>query len=507
MGENKCIIFGRVSSDQQDLTSQEKDLLAEAVRQGYSHANIIYIMHKESAVKLSILEREGLNQLMSAVRNDKLIDCCIIHEISRLTRRPKDLYEIRDFLIERKIQLICLKPYFQLLDKSTGKLSESANLLIGLYSSMIENEGYIRKERLKRGKDQARKNGRFLGGYVRFGYALDPDGHLVPDAEKADIVRTMFRMYADGYNVSYIREYLHKLNINKRNETILNMLNCDKYIDLIGQELWVKVCEVRKSKTSCGKTRSWSFAEQLIKCPKCGRTMMVWSKNYKCYGRRYNYDDEKGCDCTATITRKRMDALLFNASLTVHNMQIINGNEERKESIKNEMDEFPKKLENAERRVKAVEHKMEKVSDSYISGLINKEKMLAQRDKLVDEKVKAEMDVKKIHAEYKMLQMELDTLENDLLFKKCISQEEWLNLGKEKIYEYVHKYIEKVELDDLGDNKKIVKIYPFKWTGKKEFKYKLSGRGRTFRVIEEIEGGVELDYSRDKWYLIDFSQK
>lgn len=501
----KCILFGRVSTEVQDLTSQINDLTAEATRLGYAHANIINIMKKESAVKLSNDEREGVAELKQVIEENPDVNCVIIHEISRLARRPKDMYEIRDWLLEKRIQVICLKPYFRMMDEMTGRVSESANLLLGIYASIIENEGFIRKERLKRGKNQARKNGKFLGGHVRFGFALDHEKRIIADEKggTAELVRSMFRMYADGYNISYIREFLNKNGVKKRNETIINMISCDKYIDLIGEDLWQKVQEVKKSKTLVGKERSWSFGEKLLKCPKCGRTMKIWSKNYKCYGRAYNYTDD-GCDCTVTITRKRLDSILFNCSLGCHNIIIINGSEERKDEIEKELQEIPKLMEITLKELDKLSKKMERVADNYIAGIINKDKMLKNRDKLFAEKVKLEMQKQKYEADEKLLKNEIKSIESDLLFSKCVSQEEWFALGKEKIYEYVHKYIERVELTGEGENKTVI-VYPYKWVNKKPFKFFLSGRGRTYKIIEEIDG-VQYDWSADKWHLIDFGK-
>ena len=92
--QTKCILFSRVSTLQQSLESQTDSIKNEALRLGYNENNLILIEQKESAVKLDIEERIGIQQLKHYIENDKNIDCVIVYEISRLARRPKILYEI-----------------------------------------------------------------------------------------------------------------------------------------------------------------------------------------------------------------------------------------------------------------------------------------------------------------------------------------------------------------------------------------------------------------------------
>lgn len=121
----------------------------------------ILIEIKESAVTLDTEERQGIRIMKETILNDDNIDSVIIYEISRLSRRPKVLYEVRDWLIERNINLICLKPYMKMLED--GKLSQTTNLLFSLFGSIAESEGYIRKERMKRGKKAKKAAGKYIG--------------------------------------------------------------------------------------------------------------------------------------------------------------------------------------------------------------------------------------------------------------------------------------------------------------------------------------------------------
>ena len=133
---DKCICFNRVSTVSQDIEQQKDIVYNECIKDGFLPENIIIISHKESAIKLSIQEREGIQELMNYINTDPNITSVYVYEISRISRQAKMLYEIRDFLIEKHIQLIVLKPYLKLLDID-GNISQAASILFSIFTSII----------------------------------------------------------------------------------------------------------------------------------------------------------------------------------------------------------------------------------------------------------------------------------------------------------------------------------------------------------------------------------
>ena len=195
MSNKKCIILSRVSTEQQDLIQQTNAVKEEAKKQGYTEENIIIIEDKESAVKLSEEERNGLNSLKSYIINDPTIDCVFTYEISRISRQAKIVFSIRDFLINHNVQLIVMNPYFKML-KDDGTLSETSNIFFGIFASMAENEGYIRKARFKRGKEKLRQMGKWTGGKILFGYDVNhKTKDYIPHPKDSEIVKEVFRRY------------------------------------------------------------------------------------------------------------------------------------------------------------------------------------------------------------------------------------------------------------------------------------------------------------------------
>ena len=128
----KCILLSRVSTQQQTLEQQTNELLRFAKNRGYSDLCIIVIEDKESAIKLDEEHRKGLIKMKEYIAGDKDINCVICYEISRISRQQKVLFSIRDYLKERKIQLIILKPYMELLDDK-GEITPTANIVFSLF--------------------------------------------------------------------------------------------------------------------------------------------------------------------------------------------------------------------------------------------------------------------------------------------------------------------------------------------------------------------------------------
>ena len=127
----KVILLSRVSTGLQDLEQQTESLIKYAKAIGYTEQDFIIIEDKESAVKLAEEERNGLNKLKESIEHNPVRDV-IVYELSRIARVPKILYSIRDYLIERNIQLHVLNPQFKLL-KQDGTIDESANVIFSLF--------------------------------------------------------------------------------------------------------------------------------------------------------------------------------------------------------------------------------------------------------------------------------------------------------------------------------------------------------------------------------------
>ena len=168
----KGIALVRVSTDSQDLKQQTDEVVKQMISDGYKKEDIILVEDKESGVKLSEEERQGLTKMKNHILNDPQVDSVYVYELSRLSRKPDVFYSIRNFLIDHKIQLVVIKPSMRLFDNK-GNIDQNTMILFGIFSSMSEQEGYLRKERMSRGKRKCVKEGKWIGGYFPYGYKVD----------------------------------------------------------------------------------------------------------------------------------------------------------------------------------------------------------------------------------------------------------------------------------------------------------------------------------------------
>ena len=200
---SKAIILSRVSTLNQDLQQQTEDVLKFAAADGYDNNNIEIIEDKESGVKLTEEDRLGLVELKRKIlANPGMYGCVYAYEISRIGRRSEVNYSIRNFLQQNKVQLVILKPYIKLFDENF-QIDETANMTFAIFNALAENEGYIRKERLARGKKKKQNSGGYVGGKLPYGYCIGPDKKIVVDPIGSKMIRYIFEEYVNKGRTTY----------------------------------------------------------------------------------------------------------------------------------------------------------------------------------------------------------------------------------------------------------------------------------------------------------------
>lgn len=132
----------------QDISRQYREL----EKMGVKKENIF--AEYESGTKV---DRTQLNKLLSIVEPYSTIITC---EASRISRSVKQLIEILDFAIERKIKMV-LGTFIVDFTKSTPDAMTLATVqLMGVFSELERN---IISERVKSGMENARAKGKQIG--------------------------------------------------------------------------------------------------------------------------------------------------------------------------------------------------------------------------------------------------------------------------------------------------------------------------------------------------------
>ena len=386
----KVIVLSRVSTEGQDLTQQTDEVLREVYKDGYTDSSIIIIEDKESAIKLSEEERHGLNKMKDHINNNPNIKCVYIYELSRLSRRQLVLYSIRDFLIERKIQLICLKPYFRLLEVN-GEMSQTGSLMFSLFSSLSESEMMLKKERMLRGRRRNKELGKSVGGRPIFGYSVDKDKRFVIDPQNSLIISRIFNDY--GYNNKSMKEiavelkeegYFTNYNINTTRLRVHNILNQRIYIgifpypQIISEELYNLVQHNIKR---CSQNRTIRQKEPfLLKGLVCdSKTGYLLSIN----GALNSYFSKTHSG--VSIRRSNIDPVVWEHSKMMYERYVMN-KDKLLQQIKESYKTTAKKISVVDQEIKDIATKLERVEESYILGRISKKKSEQLRTRLLEER-------------------------------------------------------------------------------------------------------------------------
>lgn len=453
----KCILLSRVSSDRQELDSQTLAIKNEAFKEGFTIDDMIIIEEKESAIKLSEEERNGLNRMKEAINKNADITHVFIYELSRLSRRQLVLFSIRDYLIERNIQLICCTPYFRLLED--GKLSQTANLMFSIFASMAESEMELKKERFKRAKDRNKRTGKAIGR-VLYGYTTLEDKTIIIDEEKRDFIVDAFTLYATGmYSVwSLAKEMCDRYGgvgdtREHMNWMLTKILYDDRYCgnsqypQIISREMFDKCCKTRKSNKINNKLHFGDEAllKKIIFDKHTGRHMTF---NASGNGNRYFTERHKPM---TSVKQELIDKEVWMLTIILHKAYILDDGDIKKE-MRKKLDVAVNKILNLKLKAKQAEEKIDKVEERLIFGSLSQEKA----DALIEQLKK---DRQYNMNECAKLSEEAENLKKMIESKSIKELPDYESFNKEEKIELIRQMIDRVEIERVDYYKVKADVY------------------------------------------------
>lgn len=450
----KICIFSRTSTTQQDVVQQTNVLIDEATRLGYSKNNQIIVEYQESATKLDIETRQGIQKLKETIINDSSIDTMICWELTRIARRADVIYNIRDFLLEHKVRWIILKPsYMELIDKQ-GQLTPTMSLMLGIFTSFAESEMMVKSERFKRAKNEMRQNGQKFAGAVIFGYMKDENKKCVPHPLHSKIVAAIFERYANtdaSTNETYqwisaqYPEVLPYREYKKASHKIESMLKVEVYHKgnwcyppLVSQEMY-DIVRAKMDNARC-KPRYRNTRDLLCRgkifCAECGKRMTPSGGNTHAYicptDKKHRL--QLGFDIADYIMWEETSSILR-----------INSAIDMKSKIR-EIEDMIKVKENivykCESEIYKRESQMEKLLDIYMKGIIHIEQFEKKMEELKNDKMTLEAEKSKNNSYVNELRVSLENVQKDLMNPTNINIDA-INDFEARL-EFVRKYIDKM---------------------------------------------------------------
>jgi site-specific DNA recombinase len=197
----------RVSTDEQaehgvSLPSQKSRIIAYCQSQNWS----LHDLYVDDGYSGKDLNRPGMSKLIDDVKERK-IDAIIVIKLDRLSRRQKDvLYLLEDVFEPNGIGFKSVSEPFD----TTTPFGKAAIGMMAVFAQ-LERETIV--ERVRDGKKEAAKQGRFMGGYTPYGYKFNNKKLEINDLE-AETVRLIFSEYlTSGKGYQHIADILNERHI------------------------------------------------------------------------------------------------------------------------------------------------------------------------------------------------------------------------------------------------------------------------------------------------------
>lgn len=208
MEQTKVVIYGRVSTANQDYERQIAELQTYAERMGYS---VVRVFSEKISGAKKIEERAALSDLLEYLKNND-IDRVLIYECSRLSRRVVDFLAIIEQLTEQGISVYIHQNGLETLQPD-GKPNPIAQLVLGILAQFNSMERTLIRSRMESGYNHFRAGGGVVGRKV--GYRKSEEQMKMEYANEIKLLRK-------GYSLR---------NVAKITQTSINTLRKLKNIE------------------------------------------------------------------------------------------------------------------------------------------------------------------------------------------------------------------------------------------------------------------------------------
>lgn len=192
--------YARYSTDRQCSIEVQFSIIEK-----YCLENGIFLseQHKYEDEALSGMRkarRRGFNDLVAAAEAGEL-ECIVFYDLTRGARDVVDWFQFRKDMMRLNVEVIAVMDKIGNLDNPADFLTELLTVGIGQHHVLTSRLKSMEKI------DFLAQQGLFCGGYTPFGYDVNDKEYVVNEAE-ADIVRTIFSMYANGRSYAEILDAL-----------------------------------------------------------------------------------------------------------------------------------------------------------------------------------------------------------------------------------------------------------------------------------------------------------
>ena len=344
---------------------------------------------------------------------------------------------------------------FQQLCKEQGHLVELTNGTVYNYSDYTDSftsdiiasvSAYIyqqTKAKMYRGMLQARKEGKRIGAKL-YSYEIE-NKRLVIDPSKADVVKRVFKLIAEGYSTKQVVEILKQdgvttntgrffdtraIRLMVQNEGYTGQKGDNIYPPIIDKELFLLANKQLKSIPNKGNKRSYSLSGKIF-CKHCNNTMILGYKKD-----RDLVIVSKGMSKTCKCSSIRLDVLeniVLSDTCAYLETKLATMYDQLK-SNSSILSSHKQEIEAIEKEIQSNSNKLDKLKDMYLMDLLDTDALQSQSNEIKDNI--ARLTLKKERISNYSLYEKVAQLQN-----KVVEIEEFLHNPS---IELAVKYVDKV---------------------------------------------------------------
>ena len=324
----RAVVYVRISDDpegtERGVDRQEADCRAYAAAQGWEVAQV-FKENDTSAFKQRTITLPSGERVRRVVRpeframlkylGERYASVMIAYDLDRAVRDPRDLEDLIDAKVLGGFSVRSVTGSLRL---DTDSDVAMARVLV----AMANKSSADTARRVARAAKQQALEGAWHGGTVPFGYRAD-NGTLVVDTEAAALIReamnrvlageSLYRVYVDwnergirtprgcawsdrtlkmvlrNPSIKGVREYRPILADGSRAKTSQIQVKA-AWPAIVDEDTWQQVCDVLDARKKarhfhqpgCGAAKRLYPFSGLIRCAKCGQTMIHRGNVYQC---------------------------------------------------------------------------------------------------------------------------------------------------------------------------------------------------------------------------------
>lgn len=460
----------RVSTTQQDLGLQRKAVTEAIIRDNFTEDDIEYVEKKESAIKLSEDEREGLNEMKELLEEYPSIKQVYCFAVDRLARKVSVVISIKDYLLERGINLVFLNPRplstMRKNDKGEWVEDEISAMMLLFLSYGAEMEMKIKKARFKAAKELLRAQNKITEAKPIFGYYKAEDKSAKIDDNEAAIIRDLFNDYLkrdislrDLYNEYADNDKLpHTKGASARLAHLFSNIaysgQVAKYPMIVPKEIQDAVIE----KMSSNKTLSKSGRQNIY----LGKHLLIDAESggrFVGNGGKGNYRVFQQGVANIVVNINAVDSILWHCAVSLQVNYLASNIISMSKQYDKDIERLNKQIELQESKLTKLHKQQSLAFKQLINGKVNEDVYAATADDLKkrEHSITARMTEYKTEiARIKKLQ---DAMEESTTLSKKVEDIKTITDDTQR-KEIIDSMIDKVIVRKVTPNEKEIEIIP-----------------------------------------------